>query len=95
MCEDTKSRCCAVREWLMPLSSGEVSVARYDCVAVQPLSWETPSLSRLWLGESSDDKHVRMMVLLQCFNCYDDGDSLLLNQSYVQPRYLVLCLVLR
>jgi len=84
-----------VKEWLMPLSSCESSAARYDSVLVQPLSWDIPSLQELWLGESTDDKHLRIMVLLQCFNCYDDDDNLLLNQTYVQPRFLVLCLVLR
>jgi len=79
----------------MPLSSGQLSVARYDSVLVQPLSWVIPSLHRLWLSESADDKNVRMMVLLRCFECYDNGDSLLLNQTYVQPRFLILCLVLR
>jgi len=77
----------------MPLSL--MPVARYDSVLVQPLSWEIPSLERLWLGESTDDKHLRMMVLLRCFSCCDDGESLLLNQTYVQPRFLILCLVLR
>ena len=95
LCEDVKSRGRAVKEWLMPLSSGELGVARYDSVMVQPLSWEIPSLERLWLGKSTDDKHLRMMVLLRCFNCYDGGDSLLLNQTYVQPRFLIMCLVLR
>jgi len=84
-----------VKEWLMPLTSAELSVARYDSVPVQPLSWEIPSLQRLWLGETTDDKHLRMIVLLRCCNCYDDGGSLLLNQTYVQPQFLVLCLVLR
>jgi len=79
----------------MPLSSGKLNIARYDSVLVQPLPWEVPSLHQLWLGESSDDKHVRMMVLLRCYDCYDNGDSLLLNQTYVQPRFLILCLVLR
>jgi len=79
----------------MPLSSRELNIARYDSVSVQPLSWEIPSLHRLWLGESIEDKHMRMKVLLECFDCYDDADSLLLNQTYVQPRFLVLCLVLR
>jgi len=95
VCADVKSRCRAVKEWLMPLSSGELSVARYDSVLVQPLSWEIPSLQCLWLGESADDRHVRMMVLLRCFGCYDDGDTVLLNQTYVPPRFLILCLVLR
>ena len=85
----------AVKEWSMPLSSVDLSVARYDSVSVQPLSWEIPSLERLWLGDSADDKHLRMMVLLRCFNCYNDDDTLLLNQTYVPPRFLILCLVLR
>ena len=84
-----------VKEWLMPLSTTELNVARYDTVLVQPLSWEIPSLQCLWLGELPSDKHLRMMVLLHCLSCYDDGDCLLLNQTYVQPRFLVLCLVLR
>ena len=95
VCKDAKGRVGSVKEWLMPLSSHELNIARYDSVLVQPLLWEIPSLQRLWLGESTEDKHVRMMVLLRCFNCYDDGDSLLLNQTYVQPRFFVLCLVLR
>jgi len=95
VCKDAKSRGRSVKEWLMPLSSREMNIARYDSVLVQPLSWEIPSLQRLWLGESTEDKHMRMMVLLQCFDCYDNGDSLLLNQTYVQPRFFVLCLVLR
>ena len=95
ICEDVRSHGRAVKEWLMPLSSGELGVARYDSVVVQSLSWEIPSLEHLWLGKSIDDKHMRMMVLLRCFNCYDGGDSLLLNQTYVQPRFLILCLVLR
>ena len=95
LCEDVRSHGRAVKEWLMPLSSGELGVARYDSVVVQSLSWEIPSLEHLWLGKSIDDKHMRMMVLLRCFNCYDGGDSLLLNQTYVQPRFLILCLVLR
>ena len=79
----------------MPLSATELSVARYDSVLVQPLSWEIPSLQSLWLSESPGDRHLRMMVLLRCLRCYNDGDSLLLNQTYVQPRFLVLCLILR
>ena len=82
-----------MKEWLMP--NDAQNVARYDSVLVQPLSWEIPSLERLWLGESAEDKQLRMIVLLRCFNCYDDGDCLLLNQTYVQPQFLILCLVLR
>jgi len=95
ICKDGRSLGWSVKEWLMPISSGELSIARYDSVLVQPLSWEIPSLQRLWLGENTEDKHMRMMVLLRCFDCYDDGDSLLLNQTYVPPRFLILCLVLR
>jgi len=79
----------------MPLSTTDLCVARYDSVVVQPLSWEIPSIECLWLGESTADKQLRMMVLLRCLHCYNDGSSLLLNQTYVQPRFLVLCLVLR
>jgi len=93
--KDVSSRGRVVKEWLMPLSTSELNIPRYDSVVIEPLSWEVPSLQRLWLGESTDDKHLRMMVLLRCLDCYDDGDCLLLNQTYVQPRFLILCLVLR
>jgi len=95
LCEDVRSQGQVVKEWLMPLSTAELTAARYDAVPVQPLSWDIPSLQCLWLGESAGDKHLRMMVLLRCLYCYDDGNSLLLNQTYVQPHFLVLCLVLR
>ena len=97
MCEGIGSKVGAVKEWLMPLSSGKLGIARYDSVLMRSWQWEIPSLQRLWLGESTDDKHLRMMVLLRCFDCYDDdsGGSHLLNQTYVPPCFLVLCLVLR
>uniref|UniRef100_A0A2R5LND0 Putative glycine rich protein n=1 Tax=Ornithodoros turicata TaxID=34597 RepID=A0A2R5LND0_9ACAR len=59
--------------------------------AVQ-LSWPVPTVQRLWLGPSLDDKKCRLRAFLTCMR---SDVPLMLNTAYVPQHLLIMCCVLR
>lgn len=83
-----------VVEWLGRSSSGGKGGSRrpYELVEGVQLGWPVPTVQRLWLGPSLDDKKCRLRAFLSCMR---SDVPLMLNTAYVPQHLLIPCTVLR
>lgn len=86
-----------VVEWLGRSSSssnskGQRSSRPYELVEGVQLGWPVPTVQRLWLGPSMDDKKCRLRAFLSCLR---SDVPLMLNTAYVPQHLLIPCVVLR
>ncbi|XP_077496761.1 constitutive coactivator of PPAR-gamma-like protein 1 homolog isoform X2 [Amblyomma americanum] len=83
-----------VVEWLGRSSSGGKGGSRrpYELVEGVQLGWPVPTVQRLWLGPSLDDKKCRLRAFLSCMR---SDVPLMLNTTYVPQHLLIPCTVLR
>lgn len=82
-----------VVEWVgRPPSSSPQSGAHPELVPGVQLGWPVPTVQRLWLGPSMDDKKCRLRAFLTCMR---SDVPLMLNTAYVPQHLLIPCTVLR
>ncbi|XP_065298670.2 constitutive coactivator of PPAR-gamma-like protein 1 homolog [Dermacentor albipictus] len=82
-----------VVEWLGRSGSGKGASRRpYELVEGVQLGWPVPTVQRLWLGPSLDDKKCRLRAFLSCLR---SDVPLMLNTAYVPQHLLIPCAVLR
>ncbi|XP_075524813.1 constitutive coactivator of PPAR-gamma-like protein 1 homolog [Dermacentor variabilis] len=82
-----------VVEWLGRSGGGKGSSRRpYELVEGVQLGWPVPTVQRLWLGPSLDDKKCRLRAFLSCLR---SDVPLMLNTAYVPQHLLIPCAVLR
>lgn len=74
-----------VREWIGGRRTPEA-------VEAVQLGWPVPTVQRLWLGPSLDDKKCRLRAFLTCMR---SDVPLMLNTAYVPQHLLIMCCVLR
>ncbi|XP_050031975.1 constitutive coactivator of PPAR-gamma-like protein 1 homolog [Dermacentor andersoni] len=82
-----------VVEWLGRSGGGKGASRRpYELVEGVQLGWPVPTVQRLWLGPSLDDKKCRLRAFLSCLR---SDVPLMLNTAYVPQHLLIPCAVLR
>ncbi|CAN7937173.1 unnamed protein product [Ixodes hexagonus] len=83
-----------VLEWVGRPSSSSSSGAtpQLERVPGVHLGWPVPTVQRLWLGPSLDDKKCRLRAFLTCLR---SDVPLMLNTAYVPQHLLIPCAVLR
>ncbi|KAL1425871.1 hypothetical protein MTO96_018853 [Rhipicephalus appendiculatus] len=84
-----------VVEWLGRSGGGSGKGANrrpYELVEGVQLGWPVPTVQRLWLGPSLDDKKCRLRAFLSCLR---SDVPLMLNTAYVPQHLLIPCAVLR
>lgn len=83
-----------VVEWVGRASSqpGSASSPHPETVPGVQLGWPVPTVQRLWLGPSMDDKKCRLRAFLTCMR---SDVPLMLNTAYVPQHLLIPCTVLR